>query len=379
MGLKLAGFVPAKKMNGPLVLRPEGQERGCVALSYITWPFREGWNSPKARGHTNAFEVVAMAEAWRDLGFRVEISDYEDTRYTPPADCAIAIDLHSNLERWEKSLPAGCVRILHATGCEWRFHNEAELSRLRQIKQRRGVDLVPRRQVAPTRAAEVADHISTLGNEFTIDTFIHAGKPITRIPISSAYEFAWPERRDFETAKRNFLWMGSYGMAHKGLDLVLEAFSAMPEFRLTVCGRPEKEADFFEAYKHELTQLPNITLRGWLDPASPDFRGIANTHAAIVYPSSAEGGGGAVIHCMHAGILPACTAESSVDLGDFGVAIRSGSLEAVQAAVETIGSLDPSEVEARCKQAREHVRKVHTRGTFRRNYSAFARRLVCAS
>jgi len=358
------------------VLRPEGKERGCVVISYITWPFREGWNSPRARGHTNAFEVVAMAEAWRDQGFRVEVCDYDDGSYTPPADCAVAIDLHSNLERWEDKLPPGCMKILHATGCHWRIHNKAELDRIAALRERRGVGLQPRRQVDPSRAAEIADEITVLGNEHTIGTYKFAGKPITRIPISAAYEFDWPSEKNFELAKRRFLWLGSLGMVHKGLDLVLEAFAGMPEVQLTVCGRPEKETDFFQAYQKELTKLPNIELRGWTDLGSPEFAQIASTHGTIIYPSSCEGGGGAVIHCMHAGLLPACTSEASVDLGDFGVLLEQGNVAAVQRGIGFISSMATSELVQRSLASWEHVRKMHARAKFCESYRSFAGRII---
>ncbi len=360
----------------PVVLRPESKERGCVALSYITWPFREGWDSPKARGHTNAFEVVAMAEAWRDQGFRVEVCDYTDETYVPPSDCVVAIDLHSNLEQWEDKLPSGCTKILHATGCHWRVHNKAELDRIAAVQKRRGVQLQPRRQVVPNRAAETADELTVLGNEHTIGTYAFAGKPITRIPISSAYEFEWPEGKNFEQGKRRFLWLGSHGMVHKGLDLVLEAFAGMSDLHLTVCGRPEKEPDFFKAYEQELTQLPNIELRGWMDLGSPEFAELATTHGTIIYPSSCEGGGGAVIHGMHAGLLPACTAEASVDLGDFGVWISALDVAAVAASARQIAALSASELEARSRLAYDHARQHHTRNTFSGAYRALAGRIA---
>ena len=370
------GLGATVKIDGPVVLHPEGNDRGSVGISYITWPFHEGWDSPKARGHTNAFEVVAMAEAWRELGFRVEVCDYNDRSYTPPADCAVAIDLHSNLERWVDELPAGCVKILHATGCHWQIHNKAELDRLAALRERRGVMLQPRRQVDPCHAAEIADEITVLGNEHTIGTYEFSGKPITRISISSAYEFDWPSGKNFELAKRRFLWLGSLGMMHKGLDLVLEAFAGMPDLHLTVCGRPEKEPDFFKAYEKELTKLPNIELRGWTDLGSPEFAQIASTHGTIIYPSSCEGGGGAVIHCMHAGLLPACTSEASVDLGDFGVLLEQGNVAAVQRGIGFVSSMATSELMERSLASWEHVRKTHTRVKFSESYRLFASRIT---
>ena len=355
---------------------PAGNPRGCAVISYITWPFVEGFDSPKARGHTNAYEVTVMAEAWRELGFRVEVVDWDDVSYVPPSDCRVAIDIHGNLERWEGALPSGCVRVLHATGPHWLFWNHAELARLQSVQARKGIALKPRRQVEPSRGVEVADEVVVLGNEFTRQSFLFGGKTVTRVPISSAYEFSWPLGRDFDRARKRFLWVGSYGMVHKGLDLALDAFAGMPDLELTVCGRPEKEDDFYRLYERQLLKTPNIRLHGWLDMAAPDFAEIARTHAAVIYPSSAEGGAGSVIHCMHAGMLPICTMEASIDLGDFGVPVESGTVEAVQKACRAVAEMPASEVEARARGAYEHARRMHTREKFRENYGKLAKRIA---
>ena len=235
---------------------------------------------------------------------------------------------------------------------------------------------MPRRQSAPSNSAALANEIVVLGNEYTMKSFSFSKKPIIRIPISSAYECAWPEERNFLQAKKKFLWVGSYGMVHKGLDLVLEAFSKMPELSLTVCGRPEKEPDFFRFYKKELLHTPNIDFRGWIDMGSHAFLEIAKTHAGVIYPSCSEGGAGSVIHCMHAGMVPICTYESSVDLEDFGTLVKYASVEAVMEAAQSFAALTDSDVEERAKASYEHVRMFHTRDCFEKNYHAFGKKLL---
>lgn len=313
-----------------------------------------------------------MAEAWRQTGFSVEVVDRKDRDYVPPRDAFAVTDLGVNLGRWAQTLPASCRKILHATGAHWRVQNASEQRRMLNLEQRRGLVLKLRRQNIENRGAEAADDIVVLGNDFTVDSFGFAGKILHRVPISSAFEFAWTGDRDFESARRRFLWMGSYGMVHKGLDLVLEAFAAMPDLKLTVCGRPEKEEDFFEAYRRELTALPNVHFEGWVDPASHKFEMLRRTHAAIVYPSCSEGGGGAVIHAMHAGLLPVVTPEASVDIGDFGEVIAGDSVEDVAAAVRAVAALSEEAVELRCRAAWDHVRKSHTLPKFNSNYRRFA-------
>lgn len=303
MLLPIKKIFDRKKKLPEVRLLPKGRSRGTVVLGYIFWPFKDGWDSPKARGHTNAFEVVTMAETYRQLGYTVEVIEYHNLTYVPPSDCCAVIDILGQFERWNSYLPKRCKRVFHATGAHWIVANQAELTRLAAIRDRKGVVLTPRRHIHPADNGG-EDYIVVLGNEYTMNTFSFLKKPIVRIPISSAYEFAWPQHRNFSEAKKNFLWVASYGMVHKGLDLLLEAFAQMPELSLTICARPEKEPDFFRLYEKELMHTPNIHPRGWVDMASLEFMEIARTHAATLYPSCSEGGGGSVIHCMHAGMVP---------------------------------------------------------------------------
>ena len=367
------GFKKAKP-----VIRLQGgtADLGCVSISYLTWPFIEGLDEHKMRGHTNAYEVMEMARAFQELGFRVEICDWDNAEYNPPSDCRIAIDIHGNLERWDKVLPISCKRILHATGPHWLSYNRGELDRINAICERRKKALTPWRQVSPSKGVEIADLATVLGNEYTVGTFAFAGKPFVRIPISSAYELPWPENRNISEAKNRFLWVGSFGMVQKGLDLVLEAFANMPDLELTVCGRPEKEPDFYKLYEHELLKTPNIHLHGWVDMASPKFLDMARSHASIIYPGSGEGGAGSVIHCMHAGMVPICTRESSVDLEDFGIEIQSGDVGSVMDAVRAFVAMSDPEIESRARKAYDHVRRVHTRAAFSENYRNFASELT---
>jgi hypothetical protein len=344
-------------------------------ISYILWPFLEGYDSTKARGHTNAWEVVKIAEIFVDLGFCVEVVDWQNTSYIPPADCLIVVDIDKNLERWADSLPPKCIKIFHATGPHWLESNIGELTRIENIRKRKGVALMPRRQVQFNRGAEVADHITVLGNDYTISTYLSGRVPVTRIPISSAYEFEWPKNRDLHSAKRHFFWLSSYGMAWKGLDLALEAFSGMPELCLTVCGRPEKEKDFFDLYERELLHTANIKFVGWMDLASPEFLEIAGSHAFVIQLGSAEGGGGSAIHCMHAGMIPICTKENSIDLGDFGCLVDTPDVQSVQAVCRQASGLTEKEIERRANASWNHVRTFHTRNTFASKYKEFAHQI----
>ncbi|HWA85642.1 MAG TPA: hypothetical protein VG710_05430, partial [Opitutus sp.] len=173
-----------------LVLAPAGRPRGTVAFAYLTDP----WLYPsviRQHYHTNRWEAWLFAETFREAGYRVEVVNFDNTAYRPPADCAFAFDLERNLDRWAPALPRGCVKLHHASTTHWLHWNRAELRRLDGIQQRRDVNLVPRRQIPANHCIEAADHMLYVGNAFTADTYAFARKPMHRIPISTVTTSDW--------------------------------------------------------------------------------------------------------------------------------------------------------------------------------------------
>ena len=106
--------------------------------------------------------------------------------------------------------------------------------------------------------------------------------------------------------------------------------------------------------------------------SSAEFAELLVSHGSVVHVPSSEGGAGNVIHCMHGGLLPVCNHESSIDLVEFGVLVEQASVEAVQQACRTVAKMSNEEIGHRARAAYDHVRQVHTRDEFRKNYAAFA-------
>ncbi len=107
---------------------------------------------------------------------------------------------------------------------------------------------------------------------------------------------------------------------------------------------------------------------GWTDIASDRFREILDQCAGLVYPSCSEGGGGSVITCLHAGLVPLLTYETSVDLHDFGVLLPDASVETIQRVVREVSALPAAELRRRAVAAWEHARREHTRERFTESF-----------
>jgi glycosyltransferase involved in cell wall biosynthesis len=348
---------------------------GHVLLSYLTESFL-ATGGAGADAHTNVWECRQIARTFLDLGFAVDVIDWNNESFVPERDYRFLVDIGVNIERLAPILGRGCTKILHATGKHWRFQNRAEHLRLAALEARRGVRLQPRRIAPPGRGVELADCLTVLGDRLTIDTFAYSGKPCYRIPLSTTAEFPWNAAKDFAACRRRFVWFGSSGMVHKGLDVVLEAFAATPELHLTVCGPVDRERDFNDFYRRELYRTPNIRTVGWIDVAGREFARIADTSLALVYPSCSEGCAGCVVTSLHAGLVPIASCESGVEVRDFGVMLSSATVEEIRHAALDLSRRPTEELRLRSRTAWRYARSYHTRDRFAAEFRSVVERLL---
>jgi len=358
-----------------VTLTPDTKSDKNVLLSYITHPFRVAQQSLDFNSHTNVWECQQIAKTWVKHGYNVDIIDWYNKSFLPKKEYSIFIDIHSNMERLAPILGENCKKILHITGAHWQFQNRAEMERLSDLNSRREIKLKPRRQVPPSLGIEYADCATILGNEFTQGTFAYSGKPLYPIPLSTTVQFPYYEK-NFDEIKKNFLWFGSSGMVHKGLDIVLEAFSELPDYHLTVCGPVNRETDFSKAYFKELYRSRNIRTLGFIDVRSEQFLDVIMNTNALIYPSCSEGGGGSVITCLHAGLIPIVSYESSVDVDDFGIILQKSSVNEVIELIKTLSQKPNKELRRMSKSAWLYAQTHHTREKFAECYNTFVNNIL---
>ncbi len=373
-GLDITRTDPNSPKRVVVSLKPKNPNGKSVILSYSVMPFLLKDGDSPADPHD--WECLQIAKTFLDLGYNLDVINYDNEHFVPRKEYAFAIDLGRNLERLDGLCGSDCIKILHVVWAHWSFHNTAQYGRLLALTQRKRAVLKPKRVSIPRLGIEHADYAIVLGNEFTLDTYRYAGKPMFRLPNPSTAVFPWPENKDFEKCRNRFVWFGGYGLVHKGLDIVLDAFTELPECYLTVMGPVHEETDFRRLYHKELFETANIRTIGWIDVTSPRFVEIANDSLGVVYPSCSEGTAGSVVTCMHAGLIPIISYESGVDVDGFGVLLRTSSIGEIKNTVRRISSLPREELERRARAAWEHARANHTRERFAEEYQKIIKSIV---
>jgi glycosyltransferase involved in cell wall biosynthesis len=357
--------------NKVVSLKSENDFRGSMLLSYINKPFLlvEGESFPNT--HSNYWECWQIANTFLDLGYNVDVINSNNNEFVPVKKYDIFVGHRTRFERLSELLGNDCLRIAHLDSAHRIYNNYATYKRALDMQQRRGVTVFPwsQRMIEHNLAIEYADFATILGNEFTINTYKYAKKLIYRIPISTCKMYPWPEKKDFDICRNNYLWFGSEAMVHKGLDLVLDAFKDMPEYHLTICGPVEKEKYFVKAYYKELYKSKNINTIGWINTSSIDFVNILNNCIGLIYPSCSEGQNGGVITCMHGGLIPIVSYESGVDVEDeYGVILKDSSIEDIKASIQRISNLPADQLKRMAQKSWEFARNNHTRDRFAEEY-----------
>jgi glycosyltransferase involved in cell wall biosynthesis len=351
-----------------ITLEPEQPSRGKVLFSYIINGFLLKPGKPVPINHTNIWQSLRMAETFVELGYTVDVISWKNDTFIPKGDYSAFVDVRRNLERITPLLNRDCVKIAHLDTAHILFHNAAEARRLLELQERRGIILTPHRFELPNLAIEHADVATTGGNDFTVNTFKYANKPIYKLPSPCAITYDWINGKNWDACRKRFLWFSSSGLVHKGLDLVLDTFLRLPDCHLTVCAPLERETDFLRVYHKELYETPNITAIGWVDLRSQQFKDITASCAAAIHISCSEGGAPAVKNCMHAGLIPVASYESAVDVEDFGFILNNCAVDNIEKTIRYITSLPRSELEARSRRAWEFARRYHTRENFAKIY-----------
>jgi glycosyltransferase involved in cell wall biosynthesis len=336
-------------------------------LAYKSSSFRLAKDDPQRANFSHEGLGWAMVRALHELGYAVDVFDY----LHPDPQVARNYDLFAghmniNFTRISRQLPPTVPRIYLAFTLPWQRNNAAERGRLHELYRRRGVRLGEERIIHfdEDPAYALAHGIICTGNATSRAAF--APHPQVH-PVRNAARYEprdVPTGKNFDSARRHFLFYAGPGNVHKGLDLLLEIFPTLAKENLHLHVCQYLDPDFARVYQEELQHTPNIHVHGNVVPRSREFYAIVDQCAFLISPSCAEGGQGAVVEAMHQGLVPLVSAESTVDAGENGILLPSCSLPDLTTAVRAASALTPEEVGRRSRLVQADARVHYTEENF---------------
>jgi glycosyltransferase involved in cell wall biosynthesis len=316
----------------------------------------------------NWIMALELANALNRLGYTVDVVDWTDASFVPAKDYNVFMGMTGNFARLLPLLRPGTRTIYWATRPEASFELEAIRQRRMALQQRRGRLMPLGEDILPLLESSdyhKADALMLIGNEVTRRSFRSPQPTFTIANPALPFKSGAETNKDFAAAGRHFLFLSSWFLLRKGLDLVLEAFARTPDLHVWICAPVLTEPAFLEEYRTELFHTPNIHTLGWVPMQSPDFDRLCELCGFIVFPSCAEGMSGSVINAMARGLVPICTPETGVDMGEYGFSIGHGTPDELAEVIAVASKIQPSELADRSARAMRSVAENHTPAAFR--------------
>jgi hypothetical protein len=295
----------------------------AVLISYLRAPFL----SDITYSHTNYTECKTAADIFNELEYNVDVVEYTENQYEIDfSQYNIVYGFGCQFERVFFSEHAEkVIKIMYSTGCNAFYaHNKSAL-RVNEAFQKTGL-LMPQ----STRVVDYfwtfqyinSDLIIALGNNFVAQTYRTTNPAVNVLPVNAFYFDVFDidiDKKEFETARKNFLWFGSSGLLHKGLDIVIDIFAKRSDINLHICGAFKGEKKFFNYYGPIIDACPNITDHGFVDIYSETFKDIMLTCGSFIFPSVSEGGAVSALNVIaNGGLIPIISEAAGLDLDEIG-------------------------------------------------------------
>lgn len=353
LGMRNACRVLKQKVKGYLHLdiirncNHVDSSKRCL-LIYITHPFSVNYSGFK---HQNVWQCVELTRILGEFDYQVDVIDYRNQYARPIGKYDLVMGLiPRGIDVYSRHLKKSAKKIAYLTSSNLKITNESEKKRLEDLYQRRGVRLEARRQAGQIeKKIEEFDGALFFGNEYNLKSYSCFKMPPVYYLANNGYEYSFEIK--FAKDPYKFLFFGSVGQVHKGLDLLLEVFSEIGEpYELFVCGLVDEEKDFAKEYKKELYQTQNIHTVGFIEVGSKQFEDLVNKCAYMLLPSCAEGQAGSVTTVMSAGVIPICSKECGFD-ADVVILLPDCSKETIRAYVMQYARQDRKWVEKRSREA----------------------------
>lgn len=345
-----------------------------LLISYITYPFNRGINY----FHTNMQESIKISEVFRDLEFNIDVVDYDYTGNIDYLKYDMILGFGDPLVKCFYNRNKKIKTIYYGTGMHVCHQNYMTLRRVKDVYVKTG-DWLPEsgRIVEKTWSVQttLVDAMILLGNKIVEQSYrryydgpIYLLNPSFIEVISYENALKITQDKDFNDAKKNFLWFGSNGLIHKGLDLLLEFFKKRNDLQLHICGPINKETNFRRTFFNELYNYPNIHTYGFISIKSELFKELMKKCGFVVFPSCSEGGSPAVLNCMANGLIPIVTDYASIETKDFGVIIKGFKEEDILEAINFSISIESKKLQEMALKSLIYTRKNHNVNIFKSNF-----------
>jgi hypothetical protein len=353
-------FYENRILTCPVILNlnnDPGIIRKRVLICYLTDGFCRSFKlAPK--GRTISDEIFKIVKVFSEYGFVIDIISHSDIRSLEYiAESYSVIFGFGDTFRTMSGNNPDALSVLYMTENHPEISFAAEKTRNDYYYRRHGRK-VPLHRSGSFYKKEHLDikysHVITLSEEEPLKS--QYSKVFTLFPtglINRNFQFTYKNHAE---TRFNFLWFGSYGAIHKGLDLLIDVFSNRDDVILHVCGLTKQEKRFLR-----IRSKHNIVDHGFVDVSSGQYLQIVEKCSFSILPSCSEACSTSITTSMMHGLIPVVMRNAGFDrLGDNAVFFDDYSIEYINSSINKLVDTNPGNLELLSKKIYEYARSTFT-------------------
>lgn len=270
-------------------------------VSYVTASYTADWGNQNI-GRTQPLEILSIVKVLSDLDYAIDIVDCNDLNVLPFVECKeydLVFGFGEVFYQLTLKYP-NAMSIMYMTEHHPDFADREEKKRIAYFYERH------KKKARIVRSGnyykshyfnQTYSHIITMSE---VDPYLKEYKtPFTIFPtgvLNDSFNFG---KKEYSAAKNHFLWLGSYGAVHKGLDLLLDVFEKREDIVLHIAGLSEEDENLLQPKKRA-----NIVNHGYINIKTKAFLELVEKCSFNILPSCSEGFSTAITTGMLHGLIP---------------------------------------------------------------------------
>lgn len=316
---------------------------------------------------TQPFEIIKIVKILSDFGFTIDIIGCRDVK-APKIIKNKKYDLIFGFgdSFYElTNIQPDAVSILYMTESHPAYSYQEERKRLDYYYERHGRKIDIKRSGSFYKLSHLEkkySNIITLGETQHFSNQYSA--PYVLFPTGLInQEYIFYDKKHLQSRK-NFLWLGSYGAIHKGLDLLIDVSNQLDQIVIHICGLAKEERKILRIPKRS-----NIIDHGHIDIKSRTFLEIVDKCSFIILPSCSEGFSTSIATGMLHGLIPVVMKDTGFNrLGQNAIFLEDFKIDYLKMKLNELMTFDPTKLTVFSKNSFDFARQNFSIDAFEKNF-----------
>jgi hypothetical protein len=351
-------------------------KQSTILICYTTKSFELNFNENKIF-HSNILHINQIIKILIDMNFSIDVCNCNDMisiekiknkKYDYILGFGKAYELLVNNKQYGKS-------ILFITENDPEIANNNYQERINYFKSRHPKkkisNAIIRNNYYNMNQLVISDIGIAINSDYNCNYMKKRFNTFYSLNINGLSNSDFVYTTDHIIKKRNsFVWFGSRGVIHKGLDILVDTFALMPHLNLNIYGISEEEINLIQQNK------PNINIHSKIHVMDPEFiRKVVLENVFVVSLSCSEGMQSAIATCMLHGLIPIVTKETGYNSHDSILEFSDYTIDSVRSTLTEICNYSDDLIIQLSKSAYIYANENFTLGNFTNNIRGIFNRI----